>query len=57
MSGRSFRLFTLALTLATVGMASTTKDEETLQKISRYRDWSRVTQKPIFVIDPSSLGG
>jgi len=55
MSGRSLKLFALALTLATAGMA-TTPDESTLQKISSYRNWSRVTQKPI-TIDYSSLAG
>jgi hypothetical protein len=49
MSGRSLKLLALALSLATVGMASTIKDEPTLKKISGYRDWSRVTQKPIAV--------
>jgi hypothetical protein len=56
MSGRSLKLFTLALTLATAGMASTIPDQSTLQKISRYRNWSRVTQKPI-AIDLSSVAG
>ena len=56
MSGRSLKLFALALTLATAGMASTIKDEPTLQKISSYRNWSRVTQKPI-ALDLSSVGG
>ena len=49
MSGRSLKLLALALSLATVGMASTIKDETTLQTIAGYRDWSRVTQKPIAV--------
>jgi hypothetical protein len=56
MSGRSLKLLLLALTVATVGMASTIKDEETLQRISGYRNWSRVTRKPISV-DFSSLAG
>jgi hypothetical protein len=56
MSGRSLKLFTLALALATAATASTIKDDETLKKISKYRDWSRVTQKPISV-DFSSAGG
>ena len=56
MSGRSLKLLAIALSLATVGMASTIKDEPTLQKISGYRNWSRVTQKPIPVDFPSVAG-
>jgi hypothetical protein len=56
MSGRSLKLFTLALTFATVAMASTIKDDATLQRISGYRGWSRVTRKPVSV-DFSSLAG
>ena len=56
MSGSSLKLITLALTFATAVAAGTIKDDDTLQKISHYRDWSRVTQKPI-VLDYSSLAG
>ena len=56
MSGSSFKLITLALTFATAVAAGTIKDDDTLKKISNYREWSRVTQKPI-ALDYSSLGG
>ena len=56
MSGRSLTLLSLALTLATIGMADPIKDEATLQRISGYRSWSRVTRKPL-PIDFSSDGG
>lgn len=56
MSGRSLKLLSLALTFATVGMANPVKDEATLERISGYRNWSRVTRKPI-AVDFSSLAG
>jgi hypothetical protein len=56
MSGRSLKLLLLALTVATVGMANPIKDEATLQRISGYRNWSRVTKKPL-TVDFSSLAG
>ena len=56
MSGRSLKLFALALAFATVGIAGSIKDDSTLKRIAGYRDWSRVTQKPI-VVDFGSIGG
>jgi hypothetical protein len=56
MCGRSVKLFALALALSTVGMATSIKDKETLNRISKYRDWSRLTQRP-FQIDLSSIAG
>jgi hypothetical protein len=56
MSGRSLKLLSVALMMATVGMASATKDDATLQRISGYRNWTRVTRKPI-AVDFSSLAG
>ena len=50
------KALTFALMLTTVGMASTVRDEETLRKISPYRNWSRLTEKPT-PIDISSLAG
>lgn len=52
----SFKILGLTLLLTTVGMAGTTRDEETLGKISGYRDWQRLTTnpKPILI---SSIGG
>lgn len=56
MSGRSLTLLSLALTIATVGMANSIKDEATLQRISGYRNWSRVTRKPL-AVEFSSIAG
>jgi hypothetical protein len=56
MSGRLLKILSLALTVATVGVANPLKDEATLQRISGYRSWARVTKKPLS-FDFSSLAG
>lgn len=50
------RVLAFALMLTIVGMASTVRDEETLRKISGYREWSRLTEKPMSIAFPSVAG-
>ena len=56
MQGLSLKLLSLTLLITTVGIAGTTRDEETLSKISGYRDWQRLTTNPK-PIPISSFGG
>jgi len=56
MSGRSLKLITLVLSITTAVIAANVKDDDTLQEISNYRQWSRVTQK-VIALDYASVGG
>jgi hypothetical protein len=65
MNRLSFRLFTLAVSIALAGsvMALGDDDAGTLQRISGYRQWKKVNPEPVKVetpvniIDPASVGG
>jgi hypothetical protein len=46
MSVRASRVIAVGLTLATVLVASPVKEPGILETLSRYRDWTPVTEKP-----------
>ncbi|HKP37875.1 MAG TPA: hypothetical protein VJT71_13540 [Pyrinomonadaceae bacterium] len=56
MSGRSLKLIALVLSITTAVIAGNITDDDTLQEISKYRQWSRVTQK-VIALDYASVAG
>ena len=55
----ALKLMTLTLVLSVAGLAlGTTGDNETLIQIAAYRNWTRVTPKPLQIaFDLSSVAG
>ena len=51
----SLKVLTLTAVLATAGLVvAGTGDEATLNQIAGYRQWSRVNQQPVMVVDNSA---
>jgi len=59
MTKTSIRVLALgvALSLVSVVLGSSSEQDATLKQIARYREWTRVNEKPISVVDYSSGGG
>jgi succinate-acetate transporter protein len=55
----ALKLVIVTLCVTVVGLAlGTTGDDETLSQIAGYRNWTRVTSKPLAIaIDLSSVAG
>jgi hypothetical protein len=52
-----FMIVTLSLTVGGLALG-TTEDDETLSQIAGYRNWTRVTPKPLpIALDLSSVAG
>ena len=52
------KMMTMVLTLGAVGvvLGNASASDKTLEEISSYRQWTRVTHKPM-IVDLSSLAG
>ncbi len=54
---RKFLAVGMALSLVAVVLGSPNEQDASLKQIAGYREWTRLNEKPISVVDYSSGGG